>query len=398
MIKVTGFSVERFINLAVHQDVYIWDVAYTQDAVYMKVSAKAFKHLKSCAKKTKCHMKIVSKTGYPFLAHRYRKRKLLLAGLAFFVFTIYGLSLFVWQVDVVGTDRLNPGDIKAFCKEQDMTVGVFKYQLDTKALEQALLVHFPDIVWVNVHIKGTKATVSLKEALPKQVLVDRKTPCHVVAAKDGLVVSVATSAGTPLVKQNDVVHEGDLLVSGELVIKNDETGAVKEYVHADAEVLCKLYYEINFEIPYNYTEKRYTGKTKKHYGLMVLDKRLDWPFYANPYTNFDQSVSRKQLGFGLNYPLPVILVTTTYTEFEPVEKSRTPEQVKELAQRMVTGRIIREFDFSADIIEKNFDFIENNDKMLVKSIITTIESIGRQVLITPSVEEETEDDPGESAS
>ena len=61
VIEVSGFSVERFINLATHRGVYIWDVCFEDGAAQMKVSAKAFRLLRYCAKKTKCKIKIKSK-------------------------------------------------------------------------------------------------------------------------------------------------------------------------------------------------------------------------------------------------------------------------------------------------------------------------------------------------
>ena len=41
VIEVSGFSVERFINLAAHKGVYIWDVNRVGGKTLMKVSTKA---------------------------------------------------------------------------------------------------------------------------------------------------------------------------------------------------------------------------------------------------------------------------------------------------------------------------------------------------------------------
>ncbi len=394
IIEVTGFSVERFVNLAVHKGVYIWDAVYSENGVTMKVSIKAFKMLKTCAKKTKCRIKIRGKMGYPFIVHRYRKRKFLLAGFVFFVMVIYTLSTFVWLVELEGTDKLNRDEIIEFCKKEGLTVGAFKYKIDTKELEKKLIKKYSDISWINIHIKGTKASIKLTEIIPKQKIVDRKTPCNIIASKDGLIVSIATSAGTPLVKQQDVVHKGDMLVSGELVVKNDETGIIKEYVHADSDVFAKIYYDINFDVPFFYTEKQYTQNSKKQYGFIVFDKEVNLLESKIPYTNYKKTISRKQLKLGENYPLPIIFLTTEFKEFIPVEKQRTVEQAKELAERMVTGRIIREFDFETDVIDKKIDFAENENELIVKALITTLENIGEEeILIEKEENQETPMNP-----
>jgi len=65
-IEVSGFSVERFMNLASHKGIYLWDIKKYKSKIQMKVSIKGFKLLKSCAKKTKCKIVIVEKKGCPF--------------------------------------------------------------------------------------------------------------------------------------------------------------------------------------------------------------------------------------------------------------------------------------------------------------------------------------------
>jgi hypothetical protein len=42
---------------------------------------------------------------------------------------------------------------------------------------------------------------------------------------------------------------------------------------------------------------------------------------------------------------------------------------------MVNARIIREFDFAADIIDKSIALQETEDKLVVKALITTNERI-----------------------
>ncbi len=381
IVKVTGFSVERFMNMAVHKGIYIWDVKYYEDCVTMKVSIKAFKMLKTCAKKTKCRMKIVEKKGCPFLLFRYRNRKFLVAGFFFFIASLYALSMFIWLVDIKGAERINPQDVMVFCMQQDVRTGVFKHKVNTKAIETMLMKKFPDIAWVNVYIKGTRATISIKETIPKQVIVDRKTPCDIVAKKDALIVSIATSTGTPYVKEGDVVHKDDILVKGEIVVKKDEVVIIKDEVHADSVIVGKLYYDINFHVPYEYFEKQYTKETKKLYTLQLFGKNYSIPHTKMKFESFDKSVSRKQLSFGEDYPLPIILITDTYKEYVPVKKYYTKEACEELANKMITGRIIREFDFEADIVEKNVEFVENDTGLVVKSIITTYENIGEEKLI-----------------
>jgi len=379
-IRVSGFSVERFMNLAVYRGVYLWDIRYTPKGVIMKVSVKGFKLLRPCAKKTKCRVKIISKNGYPFLAHRYRKRKIFGAGFIFFVAVLYVMSSFLWLVEIEGNERISSETLIQFCQDRGLKTGAYKKGFDKNLLENELMLSFSDLSWVNITVTGTRAHIQVTETIPHQELVNRDTPCDIIASKDGLITSIVTSAGTPLKKSKDVVQKGDVLVSGELVVKEDETGIIKQYVHSSAEVWAKMYNEISFTVPYTYTEKAYTGEAENYYTIQFFGKNFNLNFWksGNSFSNYDKITYRNQLSFGENYPLPVILIKNQAREFIPIDKTRDREQAEELADRIVTSRILREFDFEADIVGKELEFIPEDDYLRVLAVITSLQRIDEE--------------------
>lgn len=380
LIGVKGFSVERFVNLATYNGIYLWDIKRNGDGVILKVSVKGFKMLKKYARKTGCRIKILNKLGLPFKIYRYKKRKIFAGGLIFFVFSLYLLSSFIWLINIEGNDRINSEDLLRFCQQQNFKIGSFKPKINFKLLEKKLLNSFSDISWINIKVNGTRAIIQLKETIPKQKIVDRNTPCNIIAKKDGLILNATVSSGTPKIKQKDVVKKGDILVSGEVIIENnnlESSEPVTEYVHAKAKVKAKTYYQINFKIPYEYIEKRYTGKTQKSYTIDVFNKKLSF-FSGTKYINYDRISTEKQLKLTNNYPLPVKIFVNEYKEFMPVKKKRSVEQSKELADKIVTGRIIREFDFDTDIYDKQFKFMDNGKYLNVETVISTVEFIDEQ--------------------
>ena len=381
-IEVTGFSVERFINMAAHRSIYLWDVAYTPTGVRMSVSIKGFKQLRDCARKTKCKFRIREKNGAPFVFHKYRKRKILIGGILFFIAFIYFLSCFVWLIDVKGNTRIGTDQLLAFCAGEGLHIGAFKYKIDNKQLKTDLMNKFHDISWMDIHISGTRAVIQLTETIPAPQLINKTTPCNIVAAKDGLITSIVTGAGKPLVKQNDVVRKGDLLVSGDFLTEGND-GAIASRVHSYAEVWAKMYTNINLEVPLTYDEKVYTGHNKKTYSLQIFNYNLnlDLLHHQSGYANYTRSVNHSQLSFGEDYPLPIILLTTTYREFTPLQRTRTMDEAKDLAEKMINARIIREFDFAADIIDKSIAIQETQDKLIVKALITTNERIDQEAPI-----------------
>jgi len=373
-IEVTGYSVERFINMAAHRGVYLWDVEYTPTGVRMSVSVKGFRQLRECARKTNCKYKILKKNGVPFVLYKYRKRKVFVGGILFFIAFVYFLSSFVWLIDVKGNSRIGTDQLLAFCASEGLHIGAFKYKIDNKQLKADLMNKFHDISWLDIHIKGTRAVIQLTETIQAPQVMDKTTPCNIVALKDGLITGIVTGAGKPLVKQGDVVRKGDVLVSGAFLTEGDN-GAISTQVHAYAEVWAKMYSEINFEVPLSYDEKEYTGQEKKTFSIRVFDHTFDLFHPDIVYADYSRSVAYNQLSFGQDYPLPVILTTCTYREFNPAVRTRTADEAKALAEKMINARIIREFDFAADIVDKSVAIQETPDKLVVKALITTNERI-----------------------
>jgi len=380
IIEVTGFSVERFINLLMHKGIFIWDLKRSQKGVTMKVSVKGFKLLRPCQRKTRCKIKIIKKCGLPFTLHKYRKRKFLFGGIFFLIAALYILSSFVWLIDVEGNDRVSQFEIIEASRKHGLDIGNVKFFIDRKEIEKRLMDTFSDLSWVNIEIRGTKALISVAEALDSKDIVDKSVPCNVVATNDGIITNIVTISGTPIVRQGNVVREGDILVKSEVVVLEGEMGLLTEHVHADAEVRARVYYEVNFFVPYNYEEKVYTGREKKNYGIKIFNSRVDSPIRIE-FENFDISISRRQLNFTENYPLPIIIFTSYYREFDYITRTRNIEQAKEYAEIILTGRIVREFDIDKDVVDKRLHYTQEPDGLRVNAIVTTIERIDKKVPI-----------------
>lgn len=381
-VEVTGFSAERFLNLAARRGIYVWDAERTPAGIRMNVSVRAFKLLKGCAKKSKCRVRIARKQGWPFILYRYRKRKILMGGVIFFIISLYALSLFIWRVEVRGQERLTQEDILLFAESRGVRTGAFKYAVNNKRFQHELMEAFPDISWVDVHTKGTRTTITLSEIIPKQPVIDRETPCDIIAVKDGLITGIVTGAGKPLVKMNDVVRQGETLVSGWLELNSDINGVTAAPVHAYAEVWAKRYTSIKFSVPLAYTEKVYTGRVKTRVSAQLLfadGYAVNFPAASIPYENYDKITYRRQPGVSGDYPLPVVFLVTEYAEFNPEPRTRTAEDAGELAERMLTGRILREFDFQADIIDKQVTYTETPNALYVDAVVTTNERIDQAV-------------------
>jgi similar to stage IV sporulation protein len=386
-VSVTGFSIERFLNMATYRGIFLWDILRTDTGVEMNVSIKGFKLLKNHGRKTKCRTRIIKKHGLPFILHRYRKRKLLLGGVLFFILSLYALSTFVWRVDIVGTNTIDHEKIRTYLAEQGLSVGSFKYFIDSRTLSRELIANFDEIGFADIYTKGTRTTVLLAEAIPQQLRVDRTSPSHVVADRDGLITHITAGAGAPLARAGDIVQSGEMLVSGMLQIQSETEGPAIIYVHAYAEVWARRYYPIELMIPLQYTERVYTGRITNRYAVQFLfwkNQTFHLPGSGVSFVNYDKITTQHQPGAGGDYPLPFVWLNTHYAEFTLQNHTRTMAQAYELADRQLNERIMREFDFGIDIIDKRLIFEETPDALLIHALVITNERIDRIVPIEGS--------------
>ena len=403
-VEVSGTSVERFLNMAAHRGVYCWDVSENKingtSGIKMNCSISGFRMLRDCAKKTKCRLKVSRREGIPFIMHKYRRRKILMGGVLFFVLSLYIMSSFIWRIEIEGIERVPEEDILEFSRSAGLHIGAFKYFVDHEEITRNLLLNFPDIGWADVHTRGTRTKIIIAETIDVKTHpgVPRDIPCNIVAARDGLITSIVTAAGMPKVRQNDVVREGDILVSGVLPVESEHLGQSSIlFVHAYAEVWAKMYTPIQFAIPMSYIHKNFTGNERRQHSISWLFstpfERSSINFFHNilfgriSFESYDKIVSHVQPGATSDYPLPFIWTVVTYREFIPETHHRSIEGAKALADRIITERIIREFDFHADIIDKQVQFIERPDQLIVYALITTNERIDKAVPIESTVGE-----------
>lgn len=389
MIEVSGFSVERFINMATFRGIYLWNIQPKKSAVQMNVSAKGYKLLAECAEKTGCHYEMVCLCGLPALFKKYKKRKVLSLGILFFVGILYTLSSFVWVVEVEGNERIEKQQLLKACAEAGMAPGKLKWNIHTDGITQYLLETFEDISWVSVSIDGTEALVRIVETIPKPEIIDKQTPSDLVASKDSVVQSVTTEAGTPVVKPGDVVKKGEVLISSEVVIAvGEEAETGREYVAARGTVLAKVWYTLQEQLPLKYTEKTYTGIEKKDKSVLIGDTLIN---IIQP--NMEDGLYEKnntkqnQLAIG-DFKLPVSWKEETYRQYETVEKNRTEEEAKKQLEAQLKQRARQMVQGEIESIEIQYQ--QQGDALVAKATLTAIENIAQQQPIQNTAEQNQE--------
>ena len=106
-ISVEGYYIERFINICTTSKILIWNLKREKGVrLLLNIGIQDYYKAVNIAKKLKCRVKIVKKRGIPFIANKYRKRKIFLASIFIIIIAIYASSNYVWNIEIQIEDNL----------------------------------------------------------------------------------------------------------------------------------------------------------------------------------------------------------------------------------------------------------------------------------------------------
>ena len=383
LVRLSGYSPERFLNLCSNHNILIWDLK-NQDGCYeFHISIAGYRRLKPLLKKTKTRVTIRNRVGFPFFLYRYRKRKLYFAGIFLGVGFLMYLTTFVWLIDINGNSLITDDAILAFLEEKNASFGSKKSGIDCDALEEALRTDYEDVIWASVRLSGAKMTIDIQENLIAKKEMEENTKrldgaYHIVADKDATVTSIITRKGTPLVKAGNEVKEGDILVSSQLDIYNDSNEIVNYvFVPSDADIYGQTTYTYQDSFPMQYNHKVRVGEGKSSYSLSLFSYQLKFPSAFQKDASFISYTESRQLALAKDYYIPVILEKTTYYACGYEKVTLTKEEAKKKAGQNISQFLQKLEEKGIEITDKNvmIEFAGNQCK--VYGVITAVEKIGR---------------------
>jgi len=372
IIIVKGLKIERFINLAVVNNIYIWDIEkldYT--TVKAKIGLENFRRLRDIVRKTDSSVSILSKRGFPFVIRNIKRRKLFYASLLSLFIFIYIMSSFVWMIEIVGAKNVDNEKIMKCLYDKGLKEGSFKGRLDRRHIENQILINMPELSWIGIQIKGTKAVVEVVEKREEPLIISRTDACDIVAAKDGVIAKLLVLSGDPLVKDGASVRKGQKLVTGIILRENLEP----RQIHSLAQISARTWYEDAEEIPLQQIEYKSTGKVAKQYKLKLLNKEFSRKRSVD-FKDFNEYIKERNLiSFG-DYIFPVKLIEYRSEELVPTIKTLMVNEAKERCMERLSARIKLQIPEGAVILNRNINYYVDKKSVKAKINVEVLEDIG----------------------
>ena len=382
LINISGTGQERFLNLINAREISIWSISRFNENIQFYMYARDVKLLKEILRKTKTSIKISKRCGVPFFLFANRKRKMFIAGMLTGWFLVYTMSLYVWNISFDGNIRYTDDELMKYMKTIGIVEGIKKSNIKPDIIEKAIRNQYFDITWSSVEISGTMLKIHIREnnsqsRIEKDETISSQTN-DIVANKDGVIVSMITRSGTPVVKIGTQVKKGDVLVQGKYDIVADDMSVIEEKrVQADGDIVAKVTYNISEKIDRNYAKKIYIGENINIKEISWYKGKINVALLCN---NLDEKCDiickSVPVSIGKSFYLPVLFNDVEYKKYSLVNEKYTDDELTDKANKKIEYILKKIEENTIQIIEKNVKIENSENYCLISGKITVLEYIG----------------------
>ncbi len=372
-ITTEGYFIERLMNLCSNNGILIWNSKRKKTTLLeANVSIKDFRQIVKFAKQTKCKVSIKQKRGLPFIFNRYRKRKIFFFSLILIIVAIISLSNFIWNIEVIGNEKIDKEEIIQTLKKEGLEVGTLKNKINTKEIINKMRLDRNDLAWIGIDIKGTNAIVKVEESDKKPDIIKEDEYCNIVATKAGIIEKVNAINGTPLVKKGDVIKEGTPVIGGWL--EGKYTGI--RYVHANGSVQAKVWYTQNEKVELNQVISRKTENEETKYSVRINNFTINFYKTLSKFKKYDTIEQNKKIKLFSDFYLPIEIIQKNNYELVEENITYTKEQAKQKAEEEAKKKLDEQIKVKENILNTYINYQETEEYIEAQVIYEVLEEIG----------------------
>ncbi len=391
-LEVEGAYPERFLNICAANGLPFWDLVYqSETCLHVSMTRKNYRRLPPFAERAMCTITPLRQMGLPFFLGRFRHRYAFGIGALLCLLSLFTLSRFIMDINITGNETVSSDQILTELKEAGLHFGTYGPSVDESLLSHQILLEMPELAYCNINITGCRATVIVRERIPKPDIIDMHTPTNVVATKAGVITRMETLEGMPKVMVGSTVLPGELLISGVDDIESaagDGSSTGTRLLHAMGNVYAKTYYKRSAQTPLTSAAKVYTGERKRHISLLLGSHRIN--FYSNgriSYDNYDKIENTRWLTLPFGLTFPVGLQTETYTEYTLQETPVDQASAEAFLQATLLESVKEELG-DGELLHHTFESKVTNGVLTVTLLCECEEQIGKIIELPVEYKEE----------
>lgn len=377
VVRLRDANFEKIMNLLRKKGIAMWDVEKKENEIKFKISYDDYRKYQDIIKETR--METIKKKGLALNLRKIKVRKGFVGGLFILLICLYLLSSLVWNVQVIGTNNTTAKKIKLVLEENEIKVPVSQGSLETKSIETMLYKNFDNFKFVEVYVEGSNLIIFVKEKTIEKADIRKNDPTSIISRKNAIISKVIAKSGQPVVKEGDVVYEGQTLIMGIIKNKNSEEFVM---VPSEGTVYAKTYYNFEMKEEKIRDVNVSTDNRKVSFFLKINGKNVKIIGDKAPYENYnykERTIAVPVLSSLTN----IKIVKGVYYE-ETVKKIEIDENTAQNKMKVAMyDDLVKKCNMDSKILKSSINFTEDEHYYYLRAQIEVMEDIGESVKIYP---------------
>lgn len=359
IFKIKGLNQERSFN-NISKTVSIYNIKKEDDGTsQFEVDYKDAKKTKKFLEQQGFQILSVTNHGILFKFKNLFTRYGIVAGLIFCLLFYLLQYNFILQVKVLG----EPSEIQSLIKEYvvDNLNSNFKYNIDTKEIENSIKAEFDQVSSVSVAIYGQTLLINYNPSTIPEEMRGEFDP--IVSEYDGMITDIELVSGTLNVKVGDIVQKGDVLVYPYII----DTDGENRQVTPSAKITANVWFSesithYDYRLETKRTGKKIVSSFVKLGDLVIYSHDRENNFQEYEVESYSQPLTKNLL-------LPFTLEKIVYYQTQTDEIIELFEEVREEVIEKAREKTLIFLDKNAIIINENYII---KDAGSVHNVIYTI--------------------------
>ena len=319
-----GGRYARFLSDCLAAGIPLTGVEPCGEGVRAWAPARAYKRLRPLARRHRTRLRVLERRGLWFRLRPLRRRWGLAVGAAVFCLLLWGMQQLIWAIDCQGLDPARQQTARALLTEAGLWPGARVTRELLEQGEQALL-DWDDLAWASLSFSQGRLRVEAAPALDT-LPVEGNDPVDLVAAADGVILSVNAQEGFVCKTAGQTVARGEVLIAARQADRNE----VLRTAHPRGQVIARVTRTFTCEQPLVCRSEAPTGDMESTYALQTFWGVLLLSDQELPAGGEIRTYHRQLSLLGLL--LPVTLRETVWVERGVVEQTLSRETARQFAR------------------------------------------------------------------
>jgi len=380
VINLKTADYEKTLNLLRRKNIRIWDIEKSDEGIKFKILYEDYKKYTEIVNNQ--NYELINKKGVSLKYKDLKLRKGFIAGIIILIFCFFIFSSLVFNIEVVGADNNLSNQIINILNENNISMPQVSSTLNDKNIETILLKNLDNLKFVEAYIEGSKLIIFVKEKENENIELKNNEPSSIVSTKNAIVNKIITKNGQTVVREGDVVYEGQTLVMGIVKKRNSEEFMM---VPSDGTIYGKTYYKFELKEEKARNVLISTNKNKKSYFIKINDKNLKIIGDTKPFENYNYREEEIRIPIISRFTNISFLIGKYYEEKQEIINIDEITAQNKMKIKLYDD-LIKMCSNDSKILNTSFDFQDDEKNYYLNAQIEVIEDIGKKVRIYPTDE------------